>query len=136
MKRLFICGLVSFLGFVVPVFAGDLAQGIPDFVSEGILRGTSTCDSGATKFSSYHHVASRGRGMTIAVNGKVRYYIFSPNPDSMSPITWTFAVETSGGLKDISRQERDENLRTEAPNLHAIFFGRKNDCTHEIFPSN
>lgn len=132
MSRFFIYVLVGFFALISTVFARDLVEGIPDYVHEGTLVGTSTCDSGATKFSSYD-VGDRGWGMTIAIDDKIRYYIFSPNPDSMSPITWTLVADASGNLKRISMQERNSNLKTEAPNLYALFTNTKNDCAHKKF---
>jgi len=137
MNRVFIYGLIGFLGLVSPVFAGSflVEERIPDYVNEGTLTLTRTCDSGATQFHSYD-INDRGYlgwGMTIVVNDKIRYYIYSPNPNSMSPITWTFAVGGDGSLEEISRQERDANLKTETPNLYALLINAKNDCTHEKF---
>jgi hypothetical protein len=129
-----IYGLFATIGLIwsSTAFAGELVEGVPNFVSEGTLVGTSTCDSGATVFSSYN-VDNGGRGITITVNNNILYYIFSPNPDSMSPITWTFTVDDSGNLIGIPGQERDENLKTEAPQLHSLFHEKENDCVHQRF---
>jgi len=139
MKRVFIYWLIGFLGLISPVFAGDflVEERIPDYVNEGVLTLTRTCDSGATKFHSYdiNDRGYPGLGMTIVINNKIRYYIYSPNPNSMSPITWTFAVGGDGSLEEISRHERDANLKTEAPNLYALLIETENDCTHEKFPN-
>jgi len=69
MNRVFIYWLIGFLSFISPAFAGDflVEDRVPDYVNEGVLSGTFTCDSGATKFHSYE-IDDRGYpgwGMTI-----------------------------------------------------------------------
>jgi len=133
MIRAFIYGLFGLLGLVSPVFAGELVEGIPNYVNEGVLLKTITCDSGMTKYNRYD-VGDRGKGVTIVIDKKARYYIFSPNPYSMSPITLTFVVNADGYMEEISRQKRNTNLEIETPNLYALLVKKeKNDCTHKIF---
>ena len=115
----------------------------PDFEKDGKLLGVTTCDTGATQFKSYDgptieresvgikYKTKLYTGMTISVKGKVLYYIFSPNPSSMSPITFSFRRGDDGKLTEISEGNRDSNLKRETPNLYALFDKRKNDCKTE-----
>ena len=110
----------------------------PDFVKEGTLVGITTCDSGATKFSSYNGPNREGgvglyRGMIITIRDEVRCYIFSPNPNSMSPITSSFMRDEDGKLSNVTSDERDKLLKVEAPNLFALFYEQDNDAEHETF---
>lgn len=110
-----------------------------DFVNEGRLIGVTKCDKGATEFKSY--VGEMGcdqetpsyRGMTVSINGAVRYYIFSPNPNSMSPIVMNFEKSEDGNLREVSSKKRDEVIKAEAPNLYALFVGEENDGETERF---
>ena len=115
----------------------------PDFQKKGKLLGTTTCDVGSTQFKSYDgptvekteagfkYKTKLYTGMTISVKGKVLYYIFSPNPNSMSPITFSFRRSNDGKLIEISQENRDNNLKKETPNLFALFEEKKNDCKTE-----
>lgn len=135
MIRTFIYVLIGLFGFFSPVFAGNLPEGMPDYVDDKLLDGVLTCDSGVTKFSGYDMRKSgkRGWGMTIVINNKTHYYIFTPNPKSMSPEVWTWVVDADGNLKKIPNKELYEDLKKEAPNLYARFMSAGNDCTLERF---
>jgi len=105
-------------------------------VQEGRLVGIRTCDDGATRLSIYEgpdtdRDTGSYWGLTISINNEVRYYIFSPNPDSMSPITLSFLKDNDGKLRKVTSAERDKQLRIDAPNLYGYFYGKKNDCKYK-----
>lgn len=107
----------------------------PDFMNEGTLGQITTCDGGATEYRSYDRDDDNDSywGATISINGEVRYYIFSPNPYSMSPITFSFVKDEGGKLREITQDARDKLLRLNAPNLYAFLNEEDNDAEHETF---
>jgi len=125
------------LSFSPTIFAtGDLPWG-KNFEKPELLVGTLWCDARQTAFATYQGSRSSKvrremefTGLTISISGKTKFHIYSPNPDSMSPITFSFFKDDNGSYKEISRGERDQRLSKEAPNLHAMFYGKKNDCVN------
>ena len=107
----------------------------PDFEKEGILLGTAVCDSGKAAFRTYEdpkkdkdNGVGSYLGMTISIDGVVRYYMFVPNPDSMSPVVLLFRKLNEGGFESISSKALDDRLVQEAPNLYAFSYERDSDC--------
>lgn len=118
-----------------------------DFENKGKFLGTTYCDAGSTQFKAYDgptverqgagfkYTTKLYTGMTITVNAitlpRVLYYIYSPNPDSISAVTFTFKKNYFGRLKEISQEDRDNNLKKETPNLWALLEGGQSDCWYE-----
>ncbi len=131
MTRIYAYIFAVFFFFPSSVFAvGFMGRvNILDLINGGTHIFTTTCDSGATKFDRFD--VNGGRRLTITVNGKILYYIFSPNPNSISPITWTFAAGADN-LMPIPINERNEQFKKNTPNLYAYFGRKENDCTREL----
>jgi hypothetical protein len=128
--------LALVLGFPSAVFAeGQLPWG-ENFEKPELRAGTLWCDAHQTAFTTYLGPrSSTGRGteftgITIAIKGKTKIYIYSPNSNSMSPLASSFSLADDGSYAEISMEERDQLLRKEAPNLYAAFLNKKNDCVN------
>ncbi len=115
--------------------------GSENFEKDGQLIEVITCDAGKTKFRTYEgptiekqfgeikYKIKSYTGITISVNDKVLYYIFSPNPSSMSPMTFSYRKDSGGKLIELSMDDRNIRLKKEAPNLgHVLNEGKKGDC--------
>ncbi len=109
----------------------------PDFEKIDQLVSALSCDANKTLFKTYEgptiekqsgYTKYTYTGITISVRGEVLYYIFSPNPDSLSPIMLSFRRENNRELKEISESERNARLKQEAPNLLAEMNGKRSDC--------
>lgn len=127
------------LSFPLTTFATEKFPWGENFEKPELLAGTLWCDARQTAFATYLGAVRSpdGRdnefvGITISIKGKTKFYIYSPNPDSMSPMTFSFSKSDDGSYKEISRGERDRLLSMEAPNLYAEFFGNENDCVNEL----
>lgn len=125
MKRAFAtCALLFALAF--PVFAGELAESVPDFRIEGTRENTLVCDSGITKLTAYSF-GNRGIGAVLYINNKLRYYYYLvPNNQDYSP--YAFSIDINGEWKNIHLNEWFNNIEIEAPNLSAKTLKKKNDC--------
>ena len=104
-----------------------------DLERDGELVKILTCDKDVTQFKEYKEKDNEGGVgpslvMTIAIKNVLRYYVFSPNPNSMSPITFSYAKNFNGKFRKISEGDRDANLSREAPNLFASGQFQDNDC--------
>jgi hypothetical protein len=104
-----------------------------DFEGRGRLTDVLTCDGGKTILRAYEGRSQDGTqgsylGMTISIDGAARYYIFSPNLDIASPKFFSFRRNEAGKLEEAPPQVRNARLAQEAPNLHALFYGKNSDC--------
>jgi len=75
------------------------------------------CDMGTSEYKSYLNVPHTYTGITMKFRGGV-FYVYSPNPDSMSPITFSYLKKNWGPLHEVSQGERDAILQVEAPQLY------------------
>lgn len=100
-----------------------------NFEDPKLLTVHFTCDAGTSEFKSYMDTPQTFTGITIKWKGGT-FFVYSPNPNSMSPITYTY-VKKVGGLvrSEVTRHERDQTLMAEAPQLYeAMSTGSTESC--------
>jgi len=100
-----------------------------NFEDPKLLTVHFTCDAGTSEFKSYMDTPQTFTGITIKWKGGT-FFVYSPNPDSMSPITYTYVKKVGGLLRsEVARHERDRIIRAEAPQLYeAMSAGSTESC--------
>jgi len=114
--------------FFSPVFAQTKLPWGENFEKEEFFVGTIWCDARQTAYRVYKGTDIAFTGITISIKGVMRFYVYSPNPDSMSPITFSYSKERDGSYREVSQGERNGLLSIEAPNLYALFHRQTHDC--------
>lgn len=130
-----ILGLVAVVGAAIAISVQIIPPWGHEFEKEELLTFVMRCDAGKAIFKEYRGIRGKNllekqsfTGMTISINGNTKYYVYSPNPDSMSPITWSF-TKNYGVYSAISMEERDSRVSKEAPNMGALLTGHDgHDC--------
>lgn len=109
------------------------AQSDPDwpwakFEDPKLLTVHFVCDAGTSEYKSYLDTPHTFTGITIKVKGGM-YYLYSPNPNSMSPVVYSYAEKAPRQYYEVTRSERDQVLRVAAPQLYQAMRGSKDGCT-------
>ncbi|MDP2598812.1 MAG: hypothetical protein Q8P49_03215 [Candidatus Liptonbacteria bacterium] len=99
------------------------------FEDQKLLTVHIVCDAGTSEYKSYLNTPHTFTGMTIKVKGGM-YYMYSPNPNSMSPIVYSYIEKEPARFFEVTRSERDQAIGVAAPQLYgAISSGSMTGCT-------
>ncbi len=106
----------------------DPSWALRNFEDPKLLTVHIRCDAGTSEYKSYLDTPHTFTGITIKWKGGM-FYVYSPNPNSMSPTTYTY-TKSGGRHNEVARQERDQILKAEAPQLYeAMSSGASSRCT-------
>ncbi|OGZ95235.1 MAG: hypothetical protein A3A28_00585 [Candidatus Sungbacteria bacterium RIFCSPLOWO2_01_FULL_47_32] len=89
-----------------------------DFEKPELLTVHFRCDEESSEYKSYMNNPRTFTGITIKFKGGV-YYVYSPNPNSVSPASSSFLKKDGENPEKVSREGRDLVLESQAPKLFA-----------------
>ena len=92
------------------------------FEDPKLLRVHFVCDVNTSEYKSYLNSPHTFTGMTIKIKGGM-YYMYSPNPNSMSPVVYSYIEKKPGRFFEVTQSERDEAIRVAAPQLYQAMSG-------------
>ena len=128
-KLLRVTAVVAMLSApLLAVAQSDPAWPWVKFEDPKLLTVHLVCDGGTSEYKSYLNTPHTFTGMTIKVKGHM-YYMYSPNPNSMSPMVYSYEEKQPARFFEVTRSERDDTLRVAAPQLwQAMSHGPSAGC--------
>lgn len=100
-----------------------------DFEKPELLTVHFRCGQESSEYKSYLDTPQTFTGITMKFKGGT-FYVYSSNPNSMSPITESVLKSDDGKLHKVSQDERDRTLANKAPLLYKVMqTGSAEACT-------